>query len=123
MNLQSCSLYVFVIQAVNQFGASKPIHLVQYTGTLALILVFICQMVPYSIVASNIYMCDWSDLCTEPAMSPQHIVADKLNAKTIRVSWEAPFKRTHAVKVSLHHPNMKLYDVIWRPSIAFLSCS
>ncbi|VDM56479.1 unnamed protein product [Angiostrongylus costaricensis] len=35
---------------------------------------------------------------TEPQLSPQHILATKLNANTIELTWEPPFKRTHEVK-------------------------
>ncbi|KAK6734482.1 hypothetical protein RB195_017958 [Necator americanus] len=35
---------------------------------------------------------------TEPQLSPQHILATKLNANTIELTWEPPFKRTHDVK-------------------------
>ncbi|RCN43185.1 fibronectin type III domain protein, partial [Ancylostoma caninum] len=35
---------------------------------------------------------------TEPQLSPQHILATKLNPNTIELTWEPPFKRTHDVK-------------------------
>ncbi|PAV89675.1 hypothetical protein WR25_16692 [Diploscapter pachys] len=35
---------------------------------------------------------------TEPQLSPQHILATKLNANTIELQWEPPYKRTHDVK-------------------------
>lgn len=35
---------------------------------------------------------------TEPQLSPQHILATKLNENTIELSWEPPYKRTNAVK-------------------------
>ncbi|KHJ97635.1 fibronectin type III domain protein [Oesophagostomum dentatum] len=35
---------------------------------------------------------------TEPQLSPQHILATKLNANTIELTWEPPFKRTNDVK-------------------------
>ena len=33
MSLQSCALYEFRITAVSKYGESKPMVLVQYTGT------------------------------------------------------------------------------------------
>uniref|UniRef100_A0A0M3I3K7 Fibronectin type-III domain-containing protein n=1 Tax=Ascaris lumbricoides TaxID=6252 RepID=A0A0M3I3K7_ASCLU len=35
---------------------------------------------------------------TEPQLSPQHILATRLNANTIELVWEPPYKRTHDVK-------------------------
>ncbi|VDO92529.1 unnamed protein product [Haemonchus placei] len=35
---------------------------------------------------------------TEPQLSPQHILATKLHANTIELTWEPPYKRTHDVK-------------------------
>ncbi|VDM46947.1 unnamed protein product [Toxocara canis] len=35
---------------------------------------------------------------TEPQLSPQHILATRLNANTIELVWEPPYKRTHEVK-------------------------
>ncbi|KAI6222860.1 hypothetical protein M3Y99_01490500 [Aphelenchoides fujianensis] len=35
---------------------------------------------------------------TEPALSPQHIMVKKLNANTVELTWEPPFKRTNDVK-------------------------
>uniref|UniRef100_A0A7E4V6C2 Fibronectin type-III domain-containing protein n=1 Tax=Panagrellus redivivus TaxID=6233 RepID=A0A7E4V6C2_PANRE len=35
---------------------------------------------------------------TEPQLSPQHILAKKLNANTIELNWEPPYKRTRQVK-------------------------
>ncbi|CAI4226360.1 unnamed protein product [Auanema sp. JU1783] len=35
---------------------------------------------------------------TEPQLSPQHIIAQKLKANTIELSWEPPYKRTGDVK-------------------------
>ncbi|VDK64166.1 unnamed protein product [Gongylonema pulchrum] len=35
---------------------------------------------------------------TEPQLSPQHILAQRLNANTIELSWEPPYKRTRDVK-------------------------
>ncbi|CAG9533034.1 unnamed protein product [Cercopithifilaria johnstoni] len=34
---------------------------------------------------------------TEPQLSPQHILAQRLNANTIELSWEPPYKRTREV--------------------------
>uniref|UniRef100_A0A1I8EWE2 Fibronectin type-III domain-containing protein n=1 Tax=Wuchereria bancrofti TaxID=6293 RepID=A0A1I8EWE2_WUCBA len=34
---------------------------------------------------------------TEPQLSPQHILAQRLNANTIELSWEPPYKRTRDV--------------------------
>lgn len=36
---------------------------------------------------------------TEPQLSPQHIMVKKLNANTVELVWEPPFKRTNEVKV------------------------
>ncbi|VDK45583.1 unnamed protein product [Cylicostephanus goldi] len=35
---------------------------------------------------------------TEPQLSPQHILATKLHANTIELTWEPPYKRTNDVK-------------------------
>ncbi|CAB3407236.1 unnamed protein product [Caenorhabditis bovis] len=35
---------------------------------------------------------------TEPQLSPQHILATKLNANTIELTWEPPYKKSHEVK-------------------------
>ncbi|MFH4976775.1 hypothetical protein AB6A40_003484 [Gnathostoma spinigerum] len=35
---------------------------------------------------------------TEPQLSPQHILATKLNANSIELTWEPPYKKTHLVK-------------------------
>ncbi|KAH7718589.1 Protein TWK-30, partial [Aphelenchoides avenae] len=35
---------------------------------------------------------------TEPQLSPQHIMATKLNANTVELTWEPPYKKTHDVK-------------------------
>lgn len=38
---------------------------------------------------------------TEPQLSPQHIMVKKMNANTVELTWEPPFKRTNDVKVKL----------------------
>ncbi|KAI6198999.1 Ion transport 2 and Fibronectin domain containing protein [Aphelenchoides besseyi] len=35
---------------------------------------------------------------TEPQLSPQHIMVKKLNANTVELNWEPPYKRTNDVK-------------------------
>ncbi|KAL3122999.1 hypothetical protein niasHT_006399 [Heterodera trifolii] len=35
---------------------------------------------------------------TEPQLSPQHLLATKLNGNTVQLTWEAPYKRTNDVK-------------------------
>ncbi|KAI1721933.1 ion channel domain-containing protein [Ditylenchus destructor] len=35
---------------------------------------------------------------TEPQLSPQHIMAKKLNANTVELTWEPPYKRTNEVR-------------------------
>ncbi|CAJ0931779.1 unnamed protein product, partial [Mesorhabditis belari] len=35
---------------------------------------------------------------TEPQLSPQHILAMKINANTVELTWEPPYKRTYDVK-------------------------
>uniref|UniRef100_A0AC34GD15 Fibronectin type-III domain-containing protein n=2 Tax=Panagrolaimus sp. ES5 TaxID=591445 RepID=A0AC34GD15_9BILA len=35
---------------------------------------------------------------TEPQLSPQHILATKLNSNTIELTWDPPYKRTNEVK-------------------------
>lgn len=41
MSIDSCSLYEFRITAVSRYGESKPVYLVQYTGSF---LLFIFKM-------------------------------------------------------------------------------
>lgn len=36
---------------------------------------------------------------TEPQLSPQHILATKLSANSIELTWDPPYKRTYEVKV------------------------
>ena len=54
---------------------------------------------------------------TEPQLSPQHILANKLNANTVELTWDPPYKRTHDVKVWEYSIIRKIYvpysRIIW----------
>lgn len=95
MSIESCSLYEFRITAVSKYGESKPVVLVQYTGRW-----WSLHVIPASPDGEAGVPLFFLGNIPEPQLSPQHIIAKKLNVNTIELSWEPPYKRTNEVKVT-----------------------
>lgn len=70
-------------------------------NTVEIMSVDSCSLYEFRITAHNkfgeskaVYLVQY----TEPQLSPQHILATRLNANTIELTWEPPYKKSHEVK-------------------------